>query len=394
MRAHVTETNLPTAHLRFTNSSTNNEVIDPSTGTYSFYVFDKAGNKTADIKTVTIIKDTGVPASVQSYITFVEPMKDGVAAGKVFRGASDSTQYVIKKIEDSNVDPYKIKIKLGGLTTSDVNLNGTAATATSAYTELYETASGTPNSEFAESKAPIEYFAVTEGTSTAPTASSSCWIRILDSTTHYAGDDNKLIVTGGSTITIDLPKDQNCGAIYLHLKDGCGNTSFTRISTASTSELAWIVDGEIGSGHYDVAFKDSITFGGSSGHITANTPYNSEDTDSGYIAVNNGVTYYKKYGTGSSAKVPVLKLSYTDACTLPSTYSGTEYSLRARLVAGNWTSTPTYAELASTSLSTNKKWQTSWTHIKVSDSSEVGEGSLTFPDNTATAITAASVTTP
>ena len=70
-----------------------------------------------------------------------------------------------------------------------------------------------------------------------------------------------------------------------------------------------------------------------------------------YIAINNGVTYYNKYGSGSSAKAPVLKLSYADDCTLPSNYTGSEYSLRARLAAGNWSSAPTYEELASNSLS-------------------------------------------
>lgn len=360
---------------------------------YTIYAYDKAGNKSTN-KRIYITSDTTPPSSIADYITFVEPMKDGVAAGKVFRGASDSTQYVIKKIEDSNVDPYKIKIKLGGLTTSDVKLNGSTASSKDAYAELYETSAGSVNAKFSTSNAPIEYFAVTEGSSTAPTASSSCWIRILDSTTHYAGDDNKLKVTGGSTITIDLPKDQNCGAIYLHLKDGCGNTSFTRISTASTSELAWVVDGEIGEGSYSVDFKGDNNSSANNSHVVMNTPYVAADSNSGDIAINNGVTYYREGGLDSSASVPVLRLSYKDACTLPSTYTGTEYSLRARLTAGNWTSTPTYADLASDSISGNKKWQTVWATIKVSDSSVANDTTITFPGSNASAITGTSATDP
>ncbi|MBR3645824.1 MAG: hypothetical protein IKN54_05350, partial [Lachnospiraceae bacterium] len=136
---------------------------DSDTCRFTAYVVDKAGNKTTCTdKAFTLVKDTDNPATLENYITFKQAMQGDVPVGQVFRGSS--SQYVIKKLENSNeIAPYKIIIKLAsGVTTSDIKINGNNYTgAQEAYSELYKTITNNTNSFDAIHKAPIEYFAVT-----------------------------------------------------------------------------------------------------------------------------------------------------------------------------------------------------------------------------------------
>ena len=84
----------------------------------------------------------------------------------------------------------------------------------------------------------IEYFKIKlthAETGEIVTDNESEWIPILNTTPTTVG---VVTVTGGSTITIDLPKlleqGQSCPTINIVLKDGCGNETSTIISPDNT----------------------------------------------------------------------------------------------------------------------------------------------------------------
>ena len=436
LRADVTESNLPASHIYFKIDSDSGSIVEtgrnattayptldltpaagsanPLTGscTITTYVIDKAGNKSAN-KTFTLVKDAENPASITNRITFEEPMKDGASAGKVFRGAPDAAgvyeKYVLKALVNSNgtadttVDPYKIKIKLGtsvGTTGSnDKAIDGSnISTALDyAFHEIYRTDSTSLNDDFTPgTKAPIEYFKIKlthAETGEIVTDNESDWIPILNTTPTTVG---VVTVTGGSTITIDLPKlleqGQSCPTINIVLKDGCGNKTSTIISPDNSHQLEWVVDGAIGSGSYSVKVKfdannddeeDEYTVTNDSSYVVIDNPYDGT-SNSGGLAVTAGVTYYNKYGTGTSAAAPKLKLSYTDECNLPASYAGNEYSLRGRLIAGNWNGdAPSYAEFdldeSTSEVTLTRKWATDWIEKQTQNTSTAGVMEFDFP---------------
>lgn len=370
------------------------------------YVVDKAGN-ISTIKSYTLVKDITQPSSITNRITFKNAIRHtengDVTEGKVFRAST--AQYVIKQLDDdSNLDPYKIIVKLGSeVDYDDENIEGIAFATlsgrpTSAYTELYKKDADTINSTFAASNSPIEYFAITEGSSTVP--ASSAWIPILDSTTRTVGS-NGITVNGGSSISINLPRTGSFNTIRVLLKDGCGNYTSTIVSPDNTNLLTWQVAGGVGDGNYSVQFKAStetdpdtgdtlpVTYTASGtaddAHVVMHSPYTGSGT--GDIAVNNGVTYYRKAATpidGTSTNTtPVLNVSYSTVCSLPSDYSGSAYSLRARLIAGKWNgSAPVYDEfdLEDTS-SLNRKWASAWKTVVTHANDEHGTIKFSFPDD-------------
>ena len=380
------------------------------------YAVDKAGNAST-VKSYTMVKDTTAPSSINNYITFKEAMDGDVSVGQVFRGSN--TQYAIQKLAD-DVDPYKIIIKLGssdGVASADKGIDGNSISSrpTAAYSELWKNDTGSINAQFKTvQKSPIEYFAVTEDSDAAPASTSSSWIRIEDTEAHRAGSIpsgqtvGKLTVNGGGSITISLPKTGTCNTIYVHLKDGCGNVTTTKLSVnpADNNALIWIIDDKIGLddevGNYYVLFKGSETEAvydnssdimNSQAHISINSPYDSSDSDSGSIAINEGVTYYKK--AGSTPSVPKLILKYKDECNINSgTASASNYSLRGRLIAGNFgTNGPSQEEFLSDDSSVyTRTWATGWEYAIVPNTSTACELTFTFPDDSDTAITGSSAT--
>ena len=384
------------------------------------YAVDKAGNAST-LKSYTLVKDTTAPSSIKDYITFTEAMDGGVSVGQVFRGSD--TQYAIQKL-GADIEPYKIIIKLGsaeGVASEDKGIDGSLITSgpTVAYSELWKNDTGSINAQFKTvQKSPIEYFAVTEETDVdtvvAPTSSSS-WIRIEDTEAHRAGLNplgetvGKLTVNGGGSITISLPKTGTCDTIYLHLKDGCGNITTTKLSVVpdDDNELIWIIDDKIGLGgndvgNYYVEFKgnetaavydNSTDIENSQAHISINSPYDSSDSDSGSIAINEGVTYYKK--AGSNPSVPKLILRYKDECKITSgTASTSNYSLRGRLIAGNFGENgPSQEEFLSDDSSVyTRSWATNWEYAIVPDTDTSCELEFTFPDDSDSTITGSSAT--
>ncbi|MBO4859093.1 MAG: hypothetical protein J5527_11330 [Treponema sp.] len=355
------------------------------------YVTDKAGNKSTT-KTFHIVKDDVEPAAIEKYITLTKAMKNGVPEGQIFK--SSDTEYVIKSLED-DVDPYKIIVKLGsseGIPVTDTTIDETPYSNISgrpetAYAELYKNEQGNVSQVFAINKSPIEYFAITEGTSVAPTVnaadgSANGWISINDNTERTL--NNKLTITGGGTITISLPKSQNCGTIYIHVKDGCGNV------TTQSTEKTWTMDNGIGAGNYSVKFKGD-TYNAQNdvddtAYVTIQKPKTS--TYTGGMASNNGVTYYNTTGS------PQLVLSYKDECALPNETTATQekYSLRGRLIAGNWgDSVPNYSEFilesSTEEITLTRKWATPWVPVVTQDVDSEGEMIFDFPTtNTADSV--------
>ena len=340
----------------------------PSSATErTIYAVDKAGN-ISDSRQFYTCKDSsysGFDPGVGSYITFQNAMKNGTVAGDVLR--SNEAQYSIKSLDDET-EPYKIVVKLGstiGVDSSDIRINGTSfATGTrpsTSFNQLYETEPGVINDNFNTNLSPVEYFAITESTSSY---SASDWISISDTTEHKAGKNNKLTVQGGGNITISLPKNGACGKLYLRFKDGCGNTDWYRIN------VEWIIDDDIGDathvGNYFITFNETECEAVAedtkklNGHVVIHNPYE-DSTTTGGMAVNKGVTYYNKnFGT------PKLTLKYSDISfwTEGKEVSDTQYSLRGRLIAGNWSNTPDgkpgYSEFRNDDSTVTRRWASNW----------------------------------
>ena len=363
---------------------------------FTVYVVDKAGNKTAveqstgTDKAFMLVKDEDDPATIENYITFKQAMQGDVPVGQVFRG--NSSQYVIRKLENNEeIAPYKIIIKLGaGVTSSDIKINGNNFTGSqNAYSELYKTTANNTNSFDAIHKAPIEYYAVTEGTASV---SDDDWISIFETEPQNAGENNKLTVQqSNGEIIISLPKATTCNSLKIHLKDGCGHTSSTVISPDNSNALTWIVDDGIGDGNYAVEFNgtsnSAVIEDDDNAHVVIDNPYDITDGTGGGFAVNNGVTYYKLFG--STPVAPRLKLTYIDECVLPDGYSstsGTEYTLRGRLIAWKGTTAPDYAQFALDSstdeITLERAWATDWVPVVIEEndgSPEPGEMVFDFP---------------
>ena len=384
----VIDENIPTGHIYFkVNSGSFNEATSPTNPynylgltpnatacNFTIFVVDKAGNKTED-RVFNIVKDDSAPVSsdVESYITFKKAMKGDTEVGEVLRSNSD--KYYIKNVDDET-EPYKIIVKFGssdGVASTDSKVNGTLYSAEgitrpeTAYTELYKISENTFNNDYNFNKSPIEYFAVTEGSASAPTSMSD-WISILDDSTKTV---NHLTVNGGGSITVSLPKrlstGVDCGIVYIHVKDGCGNTQ-----TLSTN-VAWTIDDDIGDadhlGNYFITFNEIETEATSEdadklhGHVVIHNPYSSSDDTSGGMAINNGVTYYN-----TSKGTPKLTLKYQDTCywTTGTEVSEDIYSLRGRLIAGNWSGTtegaPDYSEFKNEE-NVARRWASNWVPV-------------------------------
>lgn len=400
LKGNVSDLNLPEKYLQIITDGIEKEPFNEnsfSAGSRTMFAFDKAGNKTEN-KSFTVVNDTSAPASVKDYITIKGATKDGATVGQVYRGAYGSShKYIIQSFDaNENVTPYKIIVKLGGVTAEDKKIDGSDYTAGSAYNELYKTSNdGSALSTFeAASKTPIEYFKVKVG------SVESAWIPLL-SDSPITTDVGALKVTNGSSITIDLP-NVNCDTIGIYLKDGCGNESdVTLVAPDVTLEegqehpgLTWTVLNAIGDGNYEVEFNGTAYKAeGANNYVLINNPYTGT-TGTGGIAINNGVTYYKKFSTSGTAAAPKLILKYKDECNLGEDDDG--YTLRARLIAGNWDTTPAYAQFsldASTDeVTLTRKWASNWVEVKTPNPDTFGQMEFTFPDNTATAITGASAT--
>ena len=341
------------------------------------YVIDKAGNKSTT-KTFHIVKDENGPSSIEDYITFVKAMDGDTPVGQVLR--SSTTEYNIKKLE-GNVEPYKIVIKLGstsGVSETDETIDGTSYDTITrpeyAYTELYETSADVVNTaHYDVTKSPIEYFAVTIGSESAPDDPAE-WIGIMDSNNVSV---NPTTVNGGGTITISLPKNGTCSPITVHLKDSCGNI------TSTPTNINWIIDEEIGEGNYSINFKNNTydaTYEDTSktkAHVVIDNPYDSSVSTSGGMAINNGVTYYNSTGT------PKLILNYEDTCYWPTgtTVSDTVYSLRGRLIAWTETEAPSYSDFINET-GTNRKWAQPWKPVITHTANELVSIEFDLPGET------------
>lgn len=352
---------------------------------YSFTVYarDYAGNLSVG-KHCTVIRDTKDPSAFDNRITFKNAMKDGVTAGTVFR--ANDTEYTIRTLA-SDVDPYKIIVKLGsGVDSTDVNFKGESISSrpTTAYTELYKKVDGTVNSYFNPQNSPIEYFAISANSDDPDGSYSSGWIPILDTTERT--DNNYITESGGNEIIVRLPKARNCPTIRVHLKDGCGNVSKYRIALAQDKFLTWKVAGGLGEGNYSVDFKgNNYAPSGTADYVIMNSPYTGT-SGTGNVAINTSkaITYYNKY----SSTTPKLKLSYKTTCTVGTDYTGDAYSLRGRLIAGNWNgSAPGFVEFDSNDTTQiTRKWATDWVPVKTTASDVAGEMEFSFPDSSVTAI--------
>ena len=390
LSGNVSDANLGTYYLRKKGVDSSFSNTGFTSGSYDFFAFDKAGNK-SEYKSIKVVSDTSAPSSIENRITFKNAMKDGVTEGTVFR--ANDTEYVIRSLAPS-VDPYKIIVKLGsGVETTDENYKGESYSsisdrATTAYSELYKKADGNVNADFNLDYAPIEYYAISSNSDDISNDFSSGWHSILDSTEYT--DNNDITVSGGNEITIRLPKTKNCQTIRVHLKDGCGNVTITRLAKTSSSYLTWKAAGGLGDGNYSVDFKET-TYAPSENadYVIMNAPYDGTGS-TGNVAINStkGITYYNKY----SSTTPKLKLSYKTTCTVGASYTGDAYSLRGRLIAGNWNgSAPGFVEFDSNDTTQiTRKWATAWIPVQTTDSSVAGEMEFSFPDNTATAVTGAS----
>ena len=418
--ADVTEANLPENHIFFKtvpasiaeNSDSETTYIGTTSATatrhpflgltptancsFEVYVIDKAGNKTVTDKSFNLVKDATAPDvdTITDYITFTKAMDaDGTPVGQVLR--SSATEYSIKQIVDEDIEPYKIFIKLSsGVTTSDERIDGTSYTENSEpFTELYRSASNSINTYYDSTKAPIEYFAITEAETdsngqisyTPSLSNSNVWIKLLDMDTSEKTINNKLKVTGGGTITIKLPKTETCKPVVIHFKDACGNISSTNTG------IKWNVDGNIGAGNYSIEFKDdeySATYedlDNTRAHVVIHHPYTENSsgtvTDAGGMAINNGVTYYNNTGT------PKLKLNYQDGCFWPAgtSESSTVYSLRGRLIAWTEDEAPTYSDFINETGS-QRKWATTWIPKITYIADDPVSIEFNLPNNTATAL--------
>lgn len=339
-------------------------------GEFTAFAYDKAGNKTSDIK-FNFITDSSFAsaddiADIDNYMTINAPANDKFA--RVFRSeycndrvypAADGIHY--DHIKDTQVEetglyslmaydylikqtssPYTIKIKLGsGLTTADTLIGGTSpSTDVSPYSKTNATTASAPIDAYSVSHWYSQFrapgFDTNENIPHTPDTlpAKMSWHTYEKSSQRNTDTDISSYVDSEGDIVIEIPNTRDTPPLTLILKDGCGNTTYRLIrpaaftaneTTVNNLTVGWIIDSQFGEGSYT----------GNLGYAcTGNTNLLSEKSD---------VTFYRTEGTDKT-QLHISHLSDMGRFATPD-YTGAvgnenAYTMKSRIIVWNGTNAP------------------------------------------------------
>lgn len=314
--------------------SNNNEAFSPSssygytssTGTFTATARDRAGNKST-VKTFHIVGDTSFASpneinDIKNYFALSKPDTANVWRNTA---SSSSVKYIIRGINNTSVNDteIKVKVKLGsGVSTTDTDKRIDGNPHPDDKTEYSRRTTKTDSS-------PIEYYGVALNG-----YSFSSWNKYEPSSSDYATSYGTTTIHSNvdenGNIEIKIP-NKTCSYLKLYLKDGCGNTDYVYIADASNHYVEWEVDKEVCVEDY----RGSANFNTSNLQNFADVTFYNTSQYLNILTCSDSVRFGSQHRPSTATEI-----------------ANGEYTLRARIITWDGSSSPTQEDFHASTLTT------------------------------------------